>query len=115
MCDATYGFSIGRGAFNFTAGDWTHVAQNVVLNTPGNNDGGFTLLVDGRPVITRSDIFYRDVAQLASKEDKSVSRAATSLDPSTTTARRMTPIMLDEDQGVPQPAEFLGLFFRYVL
>jgi hypothetical protein len=24
VCDATYAFSIHRGAFNFTAGDWTH-------------------------------------------------------------------------------------------
>ncbi|KAI9570784.1 hypothetical protein HD554DRAFT_2018015 [Boletus coccyginus] len=67
VCDATYGFSIGRGAFNFTAGDWTHLEQNVVLNTPGQNDGVFTLFVDGRPMINRTDVFYRDVAQQAKK------------------------------------------------
>ncbi|KAF8437533.1 hypothetical protein L210DRAFT_3647248 [Boletus edulis BED1] len=83
LCDATYGFSIGRGAFNFTAGDWTRLSQNVVLNTPGQNDGGFTLEVDGRPVIQRTDVFYRNnVAQ-----------------------------RVDEDGDVAQPAEFLGLFF----
>ncbi|KAF8550910.1 hypothetical protein OG21DRAFT_1478362 [Imleria badia] len=112
VCDATYGFSIGRGAFNFTAGDWTHLAQNVVLNTPGQNDGGFTLLVDGWPMITRTDIFYRDVVQLANrKNDKSTPKAAVIVDPPTTTARRVTPITLDEDEDAPQPAEFLGLFF----
>ncbi|KAF8119877.1 hypothetical protein EV363DRAFT_1409089 [Boletus edulis] len=72
VCDATYGFSIGRGAFNFTAGDWTRLSQNVVLNTPGQNDGSFTLEVDGRPVIQRTDVFYRNnVAQRVDEDGDS--------------------------------------------
>ncbi|KAG6375848.1 hypothetical protein JVT61DRAFT_2707 [Boletus reticuloceps] len=56
------------------------------LNTPGQNDGGFTLEVDGRPVIHRTDVFYRNnVAQ-----------------------------RVDEDGDVAQPAEFLGLFLGSV-
>ncbi|KAE9396009.1 hypothetical protein BT96DRAFT_958351 [Gymnopus androsaceus JB14] len=42
VCDAAYGFSVGP------------------LNTPGQQDGGFTLDVDGKRVIDRSDVFYRD-------------------------------------------------------
>lgn len=33
--------------------------QTVVLNTPGFQDGGFILEVDGRVVINRTDVFYR--------------------------------------------------------
>lgn len=61
MCDAEYGLSIGRGAFNFTAGAWTHVRQTVALNTPGKQDGGFALEVNGQEVLRRDDVFYRDV------------------------------------------------------
>lgn len=34
--------------------------QTVTLNTPGAQDGGFLLEVNGEPVIDRSDVFYRD-------------------------------------------------------
>ena len=61
VCDATYGFSIGRGSFQYAAGGWTRVRQTVVLNTPGKQDGGFSLDVNGKRVIDRSDVFYRDV------------------------------------------------------
>lgn len=60
VCDATYGFSIGRGSFQYAAGGWTRVRQTVLLNTPGKQDGGFTLDVNGKRVIDRFDVFYRD-------------------------------------------------------
>ncbi|OSD02074.1 polysaccharide lyase family 14 protein [Trametes coccinea BRFM310] len=59
VCDADYGLSIGRGAFVFTPGDWTHVRQTVALNTPGQQDGAFALDVNGVRVIERSDVYYR--------------------------------------------------------
>ncbi|KAI0689030.1 hypothetical protein C8T65DRAFT_520831, partial [Cerioporus squamosus] len=59
VCDSDYGFSIARGAFQFATGKWTHIRQTVVLNTPGKQDGGFALDVNGKRVIERSDIFYR--------------------------------------------------------
>ncbi|KAF7294611.1 hypothetical protein MIND_00997700 [Mycena indigotica] len=59
-CNAQYGFSIGRGSFRFATGMWTHVEQIVTLNTPGKQDGIFTLFVNGIQVIHREDIFYRD-------------------------------------------------------
>ncbi|KAG6907515.1 hypothetical protein DXG01_008604 [Tephrocybe rancida] len=60
MCDAAYGFSIGRGSYKWVAGGWTTVKQMVELNTPGKQDGCFTLDVNGQRVIERNDIFYRD-------------------------------------------------------
>lgn len=64
VCDAAYGLSIGRGSFNWTAGAWTNVRQTVALNTPGERDGGFSLDVNGKRVIDRRDVFYRDVVKL---------------------------------------------------
>ena len=60
MCDADYGLSIGRGFFTWATGNWTTIQQTVVLNTPGVQDGCFTLDVNGRRVIDRDDILYRD-------------------------------------------------------
>ncbi|KAG6861776.1 hypothetical protein C0995_012280 [Termitomyces sp. Mi166 len=61
VCDAKYGFSIGRGSFEWGTGQWTSVLQTVTLNTPGKQDGCFTLDVNGERVIERYDVFYRDV------------------------------------------------------
>ena len=60
MCDRSYGLSIARGSFSFSRGAWAHVSQTVVLNTPGVQDGGFVLEVDGRVAIYRTDVLYRD-------------------------------------------------------
>ncbi|TBU26093.1 hypothetical protein BD311DRAFT_462777 [Dichomitus squalens] len=69
VCDADYGLSIGRGSFRFAAGNWTHVKQTVVLNTPGQQDGAFALDVNGVRVIDRHDVFYRDVPGAVSRRD----------------------------------------------
>ncbi|KAH9977425.1 hypothetical protein BJV74DRAFT_781262 [Russula compacta] len=60
VCDGAYGLSISRGSFKFSRGAWTHLSQTVVLNTPGVQDGCFLLEVDGKSVINRTDVFYRD-------------------------------------------------------
>jgi hypothetical protein len=36
------------------------VKQTVSLNTPGDQDGGFVLEVNGQEVMRRADVFYRD-------------------------------------------------------
>ncbi|KAI9059761.1 polysaccharide lyase family 14 protein [Trametes sanguinea] len=69
VCDADYGLSIGRGAFVFTPGDWTHVRQTVALNTPGQQDGAFALDVNGVRVIERSDVYYRGAPAAPDSED----------------------------------------------
>lgn len=37
----------------------------MTLNTPGEQDGGFVLAVDGQEVMRRMDVFYRDVPSVA--------------------------------------------------
>lgn len=63
VCDSAWGLSVGRGSFYFTPGAWTDVRQTVTLNTPGAQDGGFQLIVDGQLIMDRDDVFYRDVPQ----------------------------------------------------
>ncbi|KAK8864571.1 hypothetical protein IAR55_001821 [Kwoniella newhampshirensis] len=63
ICDAAYGLSIGRGAWKFALGDWTTIRQDVWLNTPGQNDGGFNIWINGRLVLTASDVRYRENAE----------------------------------------------------
>ncbi|KAF8326101.1 uncharacterized protein EI90DRAFT_2930998 [Cantharellus anzutake] len=58
-CNPQYGLSLARGSFNFTPGAWTHLKQTVRLNTPGVQDGGFTLDANGVRVLTLDGIFYR--------------------------------------------------------
>ncbi|KAL5528888.1 hypothetical protein ACEPAG_4862 [Sanghuangporus baumii] len=76
VCDTAYGLSVARGAFKFTPGEWTHVRQTVVLNTPGKQNGGFRLEVNGKDIMNRHDVFYRDVP----------SRTSTSSSPTQTDA-----------------------------
>jgi len=59
VCDADYGFSVGRGSFYWRAGKWTTVRQIVELNTPGEQDGKFALYVNGERRIWREDVYYR--------------------------------------------------------
>ncbi|KAG5641151.1 hypothetical protein DXG03_005890 [Asterophora parasitica] len=61
VCDSAYGISIGRGAFTWAAGAWTKVRQNVTLNTPGEQDGSFTLDINDQRILERNDIFYRGI------------------------------------------------------
>ncbi|KAJ7184514.1 hypothetical protein C8R46DRAFT_461965 [Mycena filopes] len=77
VCDTDYGFSIGRGCFKFLAGGWTTVSQTVRLNTPGEQDGGFQLYVNGELVLSRDDVFYRDVAPADAKMPPAPSSTST--------------------------------------
>ncbi|KAG1722332.1 polysaccharide lyase family 14 protein [Suillus paluster] len=58
VCDYEYGLSIGRGSFHYSRGNWTNLRQDIVLNTPGKQDGAFTLFMDGKQATNRTDIFY---------------------------------------------------------
>lgn len=59
IIDSSYGMSLARGAFNFTAGDWTVVAERVRLNAPGKTDGEIELWVDGKSVIHATGLSIR--------------------------------------------------------
>ncbi|KAG1731175.1 uncharacterized protein EDB91DRAFT_1058886, partial [Suillus paluster] len=67
VCDYEYGLSIGRGSFHYSRGNWTNLRQDIVLNTPGKQDGAFTLFMDGKQATNRTDIFYRDAPQQKKK------------------------------------------------
>lgn len=62
ICDSDYGLSIGRGAWKFAQGGWTTVQQDVWLNTPGINDGGFNIWVNGQLVLSYDQVRYRETA-----------------------------------------------------
>ncbi|KAJ3821635.1 hypothetical protein F5880DRAFT_1580610 [Lentinula raphanica] len=89
VCDAAYGLSIGRGSFVFAPGNWTTVRQTVTLNTPGQQDGCFTLDVNGQRVIDRNDIYYRGTPMVPSStkisnDSKNKASKTTSTHPSAT-------------------------------
>ncbi|KAG2748283.1 polysaccharide lyase family 14 protein [Suillus brevipes Sb2] len=85
VCDAEYGLSIGRGSFHYSTGNWTTLRQDVVLNTPGKQDGAFALFVNGMQAIKRTDIFYRDAPQQKKKpKSKTISNFLPSSSPQQT-------------------------------
>ncbi|KZV97378.1 hypothetical protein EXIGLDRAFT_379233 [Exidia glandulosa HHB12029] len=59
VIDNSYGMSLARGAFNFTTGDWTVVAERVKLNTPGQANGELELWADGKSVIHATNLTIR--------------------------------------------------------
>jgi hypothetical protein len=85
VCDETYGLSVGRGSFFFARGAWTHIKQTVHLNTPGQQDGGFRLEVNGKLAINRTDLLYRDIASTSTPTPTSGSAG-----PSPTTVKTPT-------------------------
>lgn len=66
-CDGDYGWSLGRGKWDWTPGTWQTVAQKVTLNDPGKNNGQVVIYVDGKEVYTADNIVMR-------MSDKSVPR-----------------------------------------
>ncbi|KAF8643582.1 hypothetical protein AX16_008970 [Volvariella volvacea WC 439] len=66
VCNAVYGFSVGRGSFSFVSGGWTKLRQTIVLNTPGKQDGVFVLDINGKRVLERDGLFYRETGRKGS-------------------------------------------------
>lgn len=71
-CNVEYGYSIGRGAWNFTPGAWTDLRQDVWLNTNGTANGGFNVWVNGKLVIHSDDVYYRNEDKPAPTSDGAV-------------------------------------------
>lgn len=59
-CNPTYGASVGRGAFQFTPGQWTTVSERVRLNDVGQANGELELFVNGESVISVKGLILRD-------------------------------------------------------
>jgi hypothetical protein len=47
------------GTFSLTAGRWTELEQEIVLNTPGKPDGVLRAWQDGRLVMEKTDVVFR--------------------------------------------------------
>ncbi|KAJ7348903.1 polysaccharide lyase family 14 protein [Mycena albidolilacea] len=77
-CNADYGFSIGQKSFKWRPGGWTTVTQIVRMNTPGKQDGGFALYVDGQRRISREDVYYRGPGPNATKSASASASASAS-------------------------------------
>ena len=55
-----YGFSVGRGAWKFSKGTWTTIAERVKLNGIGEADGEVQLWIDGVSVIHATGLILRE-------------------------------------------------------
>ncbi|MBP0496246.1 polysaccharide lyase [Pararoseomonas indoligenes] len=60
---ARCGDSIGRGSWSFPRGRWVSVAQEVVLNAPGQADGTVRIWIDGHPVLSHGGLLLRERAE----------------------------------------------------
>jgi hypothetical protein len=80
-CSAVFGASLGRGSWTFARGGWTHVKQDIWLNTPGQADGGFNIWVNGERVLTANNVFIRNAppgqtnAPITTREAKAIINA----------------------------------------
>ncbi|KAG9126715.1 hypothetical protein FRC07_002258 [Ceratobasidium sp. 392] len=99
ICEADYGLSIGRGSFKFTPGQWTHVSQTVVLNTPGRQDGYFTLDVNGKRVLDLQGVYYRQTATDEDEDEQEV-QSALGLDATSANGGDAS----GQDAGTPNPS-----------
>jgi hypothetical protein len=63
-----YGTDLGRGAWSFVPGDWHHIVEELVLNTPGRADGVARVWYDRdtseAPNFEKTDLTYRTVGSL---------------------------------------------------
>lgn len=61
-CNDEYGTSVGRGAFNFTVGEWNHISERIRLNDAGQANGEIQLFFNGVSVINVGGLVLRDNA-----------------------------------------------------
>jgi hypothetical protein len=64
ICNPSYGDSIGRGAIQFTPGQWTTVKQTITLNTPGMNNGKLAVFLNGKQVFSFDQVSWRNMASV---------------------------------------------------
>ncbi|KAL4079094.1 polysaccharide lyase family 14 protein [Scleroderma citrinum] len=58
--NSDYGISVGQGAWTFTPGVWTTVAERVKLNTVGDANGEIQLWINGMSVIHVKGLILRE-------------------------------------------------------
>ncbi|KAG9019566.1 hypothetical protein FRB90_000474 [Tulasnella sp. 427] len=57
--DTGFGYSAGRGTWDWEAGKWQTVAQRLKLNTPGKADGESEIFINGKSVLKVGGITWR--------------------------------------------------------
>lgn len=62
---AACGESIGRGSWTFARGAWVSIAEQVIVNTPGQADGTIMLWIDGRLAVEARNLVLRGAADSA--------------------------------------------------
>jgi hypothetical protein len=62
---ASCGESIDRGAWTFARGVWTVIAEQVVMNSPGQSNGTVRVWIDGQMKIEARNLLLRDTADVA--------------------------------------------------
>lgn len=80
-----------------------------MLNTPGQQDGGFTLEVNGRVVIDRSDIYYRGMPPVSTTTMSATTTKVTSTDDTAPTSSEglLSPLL---GSGAPLLGDALDAF-----
>ncbi|QRV93402.1 polysaccharide lyase family 14 protein [Ceratobasidium sp. AG-Ba] len=58
-CDAEYGWSLGRGTWDWTPGQWHTIAQVITLNDLGKNNGSVDVYHNGKKVYSANNIIIR--------------------------------------------------------
>lgn len=56
---APCGESLGRGNWTFPTGRWVAIEEEVILNTPSQDDGRARVWIDGRLVLDQGGLVYR--------------------------------------------------------
>ncbi len=59
-----YGFSVGRGSFNFTAGEWFTITERILLNDPDSYNGQVRIWINGQSVIELEGVSMRNSSGL---------------------------------------------------
>jgi hypothetical protein len=58
-CTGETGYSIGRATFQFQRGSWNTMKLQMKLNTVGMSNGVLKLVVNGQPVVDKSNMVWR--------------------------------------------------------
>lgn len=59
ICNPDYGFSLGRGTFEFPTGKWVSVRQVLTMNTAGKQNGEISVYINGKRKMTEKKLVFR--------------------------------------------------------
>lgn len=59
ICNADYGYSVGRGTWDWATGEWNTITQVLQLNTVGQQDGVITEKYGGTTEYTLGQLVFR--------------------------------------------------------